>query len=76
VLLLKMAHLELLLAHRMPAICLLDDFMTDLDADRISVLVVALKSLGSQLIFTTPLLHSPLTTALDQTAAQHIVLGQ
>ena len=54
VLLIKMAQLKMLSQQGHPGIFLLDDFMTDFDADRASVLLEALSGLGTQLIFTSP----------------------
>lgn len=55
VLLIKMAQLRLLSAHGHSGIFLLDDFMTDFDPDRASLLLDALSGLESQLIFTSPI---------------------
>ncbi len=74
VILIKMAHLELLLQRGIPAICLLDDFMTDFDEERMITLVGALEGLGSQLIFTTPLAESALSHHLVMGGAQVVRL--
>lgn len=55
VMLLKAAQIRLLSQFSVPLILLLDDFMTDFDAQRTSVLLKLLKDLNIQLIFTTPL---------------------
>jgi recombinational DNA repair ATPase RecF len=49
-----MAQLQILLKQGHPGIFLLDDFMTDFDHERSSVLLEALAGLGTQLIFTSP----------------------
>ncbi len=54
VILIKMAQLQILSNQGHPGIFLLDDFMTDFDQERASVLLEALKGLGTQLIFTSP----------------------
>lgn len=54
VLFIKMAQLQILLKQGHPGIFLLDDFMTDFDHERSSVLLEALAGLGTQLIFTSP----------------------
>lgn len=74
VMLIKMAQLQLLLDRGIPAICLLDDFMTDFDADRMLMILGALKTIGTQLIFTTPLMESPLGYHLAQEGAQLVKL--
>lgn len=55
VLLVKIAQIKILTAKRGPTIFLLDDFMTDFDVDRATILLNILTGLGSQLIFTSPL---------------------
>lgn len=74
VMLIKMAQLQLLLAQGIPAICLLDDFMTDFDADRMVTILGALQTLGTQLIFTTPLEQSPLLQTLAKQGVQTVKL--
>jgi len=54
VLLVKIAQIKLLIENKGPAIFLLDDFMTDFDADRATTLLSILTGLQSQLIFTSP----------------------
>jgi len=55
VLLVKIAQIKLLTLQKGAAIFLLDDFMTDFDAQRADVLLSILTGLQSQLIFTSPL---------------------
>jgi len=55
ILLVKIAQIRILSRTRGPIIFLLDDFMTDFDSDRATVLLEILTSLNSQLIFTSPL---------------------
>ncbi len=74
VMLIKIAQLELLHARGIPAICVLDDFMTDFDGDRMIRVVAALNSLDTQLIFTTPLEQNPLTVILMAKGAQMVKL--
>lgn len=54
VILMKAAQIRLLGAHITPIICLLDDFMTDFDRERSSILMQLLSDLNVQLIFTSP----------------------
>lgn len=74
VLLVKMAHLKLLYQAGIPGICLLDDFMTDFDPGRAESLLSGLSSLGTQLIFTSPIAHGPLVDQLAQIGAQRAQL--
>lgn len=74
VLLIKMAYLQLLSQAGIPAICLLDDFMTDFDSERAESIVSGLSKLGTQLIFTSPIAHGPLTDQLAQLGAQRAQL--
>jgi DNA replication and repair protein RecF len=74
VMLIKMAQLALLLEKGIPAICLLDDFMTDFDGERMITVLNALESLGTQLIFTTPLEQTLLTDHLVSRGAQTVKL--
>jgi DNA replication and repair protein RecF len=59
VLLIKAAQIVLLPPSQGPTIMLLDDFMTDLDLDRMKLLLTLLLDLGVQLIFTNPMANSP-----------------
>lgn len=54
VLLLKIAHIKKVTNTKGSAIFLLDDFMTDFDMERASILLNILSTLDSQLIVTTP----------------------
>jgi DNA replication and repair protein RecF len=54
VLLLKIAQIEALVAQKGPAILLLDDFMTDFDITRATMLLTILQGMNIQLIFTIP----------------------
>ncbi len=74
VMLIKMAQLALLLERGIPAICLLDDFMTDFDAGRMITVLTALEALGTQLIFTTPLEQNLLTDHLAERGSQMVKL--
>lgn len=66
VLLFKVAQLERLEVQRGQAVLLLDDFMTDFDDKKITVLVEFLGSLKNQLLFTSP----SRKTSFDQAIAQ------
>lgn len=70
VMLFKMAQLRILMGVGLPAICLLDDFMTDFDPDRASQLIEGLSALGSQLIFTSPISGGFLGTYLQERGGQ------
>ena len=74
IILLKIAQLKILLKKGISSVCLLDDFMTDFDPVCAIALVDALKKLGTQLIFTTPLQESPMANHLLKTSAQSIKL--
>jgi DNA replication and repair protein RecF len=54
VLLVKIAQVKALMCSKGPIIVLLDDFMTDFDAQRAKILIEILKDLEIQLIFTSP----------------------
>ena len=70
VILFKMAQLKLLAAMGAPAICLLDDFMTDFDPGRASSLIEGLVTMGSQLIFTSPVQGGAIGAQLENLGAQ------
>jgi len=74
IVLVKLAQVKLLLAHKGPAIFLLDDFMTDFDEQRATQLSGALANLGSQLIFTSPTAGGLLSTMLAGVDFKRIVL--
>lgn len=74
VILLKLAQLEILLEHRIPAICLLDDFMTDFDSERGAALIMALQKVGTQLIFTSPMEGGEMGSHLRKIGAQMVKL--
>jgi DNA replication and repair protein RecF len=58
VMLIKIAQIMLLPQSTGPTIMLLDDFMTDLDKARMTILLNVLLNLGIQLIFTSPMVDS------------------
>jgi DNA replication and repair protein RecF len=64
VLLVKIAQIKQLTQRKGPIIFLLDDFMTDFDAERGKALLSALLELDCQLIFTSPRRDSALESAL------------
>jgi DNA replication and repair protein RecF len=64
VLLVKIAQIKQLTQKKGPIIFLLDDFMTDFDAERGKALLSALLELDCQLIFTSPRRDSALESAL------------
>lgn len=64
VLLIKMAQIKELTLKNGPLIFLLDDFMTDFDAERGKALLQVLFELNCQLIFTSPRRDSALESAL------------
>lgn len=66
VLLIKAAQIKQLTREKGPVIFLLDDFMTDFDAQRSVSLLTMLLSLKCQLIFTSPHSNSPLEWAFQQ----------
>ena len=55
VLLLKITNIKRVTQQKGPIIFLLDDFMTDFDSNKATILLNILTSLSSQLIFTSPL---------------------
>jgi len=64
-LLIKTAQIKQLIKEKGPVIFLLDDFMTDFDAQRSELLLPVLLDLDCQLIFTSPHTNSPLEKALN-----------
>jgi recombinational DNA repair ATPase RecF len=64
VLLVKIAQIKQLIPQKGPIIFLLDDFMTDFDAERSKALLTALLELDCQLIFTSPRRDGALESAL------------
>lgn len=73
-LLVKIAQIQELLAGRGGVIFLLDDFMTDFDAERASIFLEILLKLKGQLIFTTPVREGIFTEKLESYGAQRISL--
>jgi DNA replication and repair protein RecF len=74
VMLLKIAHLQELIARRGPAVFLLDDFMTDFDTARIEKLLSILATLSCQRIFTVPVRSGFLIDALMARGAHRVDL--
>ncbi len=74
VLLLKVAQLQILAQMGCPTIFLLDDFMTDFDEKHAQELLLALESLDSQLIFTSPVQGGFLSQSLKGRAGQIVKL--
>lgn len=72
--LIKIAQAQLLAQLKGGVIFLLDDFMTDFDADRIAIILTILVKMNVQLIFTSPLLESPLEKHLRLLNAQLITI--
>lgn len=64
VVLLKVAQMLELQAHKRQAVFLLDDFMTDFDETTAAALIPLLKGLNTQLFFTTPTENSSLKKLL------------
>jgi DNA replication and repair protein RecF len=73
-LLIKIAQIQELSAQRGGVIFLLDDFMTDFDADRANIFLDILLQLKGQLIFTTPVNDGFFAQKLDSFGAQRISL--
>lgn len=73
-LLIKIAQIQELLAERGGVIFLLDDFMTDFDAERANIFLDILLQLNGQLIFTTPVNDGFFAQKLDSFGAQRISL--
>jgi DNA replication and repair protein RecF len=74
VLMIKIAQVQSLMAHKGPAIFLLDDFMTDFDTTRADKALEALASLKTQLIFTAPSRAGILEEKLQRLGGQTINL--
>lgn len=72
---LKLAQLRTLEKQKGSAIFLLDDFMTDFDAERAEIALNALNELQSQLIFTAPINSSLLGNMLAHRGAQKIEIS-
>lgn len=75
ILLIKIAQIKELLSKKGPVVFLLDDFMTDFDERRIRQLLVILRQLDIQLIFTAPLSSYGMTHELLAHGAQIIKLS-
>jgi DNA replication and repair protein RecF len=73
-LLIKMAYAQRLVNQAIHPLILLDDFMTDFDATRITILMKGWEQLGCPLIITTPLQTSPLADYLSTKQVQEITL--
>ncbi len=74
VLLINIAYAQQLIKKRGSVIMLIDDFMTDFDQSRCTLLVDILHQLGCQLIFTLPSRHNFLVEQLTGLGAQSIKL--
>ena len=74
VLLINIAYAQQLIKKRGSVIMLLDDFMTDFDQSRCTLLVEILHQLGCQLIFTMPWRQNFLAKQLTSLGAQSITL--
>lgn len=75
VLLLKIAQIKQLTHKKGPLIFLLDDFMTDFDAERGKALLSALLELDCQLIFTSPRRDSALESALISSQLDYKIIS-
>lgn len=73
-LILKIAQLQILAQSGSPSIFLLDDFMTDFDEKHVLKLISALKSIDSQLIFTSPIHEGFLAATLKKKMSQTLKL--
>jgi DNA replication and repair protein RecF len=73
-LLIKIAQIQELSAQRGGVIFLLDDFMTDFDAQRANIFLDILLQLKGQLIFTTPVNDGFFREKLNSVGAQYISL--
>ena len=73
VLLIKTALVKLA-SKKVPAVFLLDDFMTDFDAVRSSLLISILSELNNQLIFTSPLQAGFIQEGILGLGARRIIL--
>jgi DNA replication and repair protein RecF len=74
-LLIKLAQLKALGEQKGPALFLLDDFMTDFDAERAEIALNALSALQGQLIFTAPVRSSLLGDMLANRGVQRIEIS-
>ena len=75
IMLIKIAQMQEIIAKNGPTLFLLDDFMTDFDQQRGTVLLSLLFELKSQLIFTCPTNSGYFENLLrDYYGAQHIIL--
>jgi DNA replication and repair protein RecF len=74
VLLIKAAQIKQLTQEKGPVIFLLDDFMTDFDAQRGKILLSVLLGLNCQLIFTSPHKNSPLEGILVESQLAHKII--
>lgn len=75
VLLVKIAQIKELAQKKGPLIFLLDDFMTDFDAERGKALLSALLELNCQLIFTSPRRDSALESALIKSQLDYKIIS-
>lgn len=73
-LLLKAAQTTLLTPSKGPTLIILDDFVTDLDEQRIEQLLTLFMSLGTQLIITSPRADAILRKTLIQSNYQHQII--
>ncbi|MCX5924781.1 MAG: DNA replication and repair protein RecF [Candidatus Dependentiae bacterium] len=73
-LLLKIAQAHYIATHSGPLLLLLDDFMTDFDHSTVQKLLSILYSLKSQLIFTSPITGSILSSEVSSRGAQLITV--
>lgn len=71
-LLIKIAQLRILTAKRGPGVFLIDDFMTDFDAQRIEIALDALSGLAGQKIFTLPASMPLLSERFKNMEAQQV----
>jgi DNA replication and repair protein RecF len=74
VLLIKAAQIKQLTQAKGPVIFLLDDFMTDFDAQRGKILLSVLLSLNCQLVFTSPHRNSALESLLCESSLDHKII--
>lgn len=74
VILAKIAQARLVQQQGESPVILVDDFMTDLDSNRIRQLITALLTVSCQTIFTCPVIESPLMEQLKLLGAQEVSL--
>lgn len=75
VMLIKIAQIKHVMARKGPAVFLLDDFMTDFDAERAQKLLTIVTNLDCQLVFTSPLTkNGPFEQQLIEQGAQSVLL--